>query len=179
MVSIGILVSLGTIGLLLVLSGILILRSEKRKRKNCTAVTEGNVIKYIFISNVPSPIVEYQVGGVRYQKRRKYRAVVSFERTRQGMLRDFDTLNNHIYIDENDVAHIRRGVTINQREIAEQMYPMNSKLKVLYNPQNPKQAYVEKIPPKIPPTGWAFLWTGTGIAVLGIFLSMIFRIVFS
>lgn len=172
-VSLLIFLAIGGTGLFFIIAGFLILLFEKSKKKNCTAIAEGIVVKYSFSNNTPAPIVEYEVEGIKYRKKRYFRGVV--RKTKQLSFKDLDQQNNSVYIDEKDVIHINSGVIMNLRKAAERMYPMGSALTVFYNPKKPKQAYVEKIPSKSSLLGIIYVWAGLGNIVLSIIISMLVR----
>ena len=165
--------TIGGTGLFIMITGFLILIFEKHKKKNCTATAEGVVVKYSFSNNTPAPIVEYEVEGIKYRKKRYFRGVV--RKTKQLSFKDFDQKNNSIYIDEKDVIHINSGVIMNLRKEAERMYPIGSTLTVFYSPKKPKQAYVEKIPSKSSILGIIYIWVGLGNIALSIIISMLVR----
>lgn len=158
-------------GLAFMLAGILILTLENRKKSRCTAMTTGTVVRYSFVNGTPSPVASYTVGGVSYEKKRRFRGVVE---VRTGISpKDLTGENQSCYISENDVVHIRGGAALNLRAMAERLYPLGSSIPVWYDPEKPQRAYVEKIPSKGSIVGWVFVWTGLGLAALGIFLSFV------
>lgn len=67
-------------GLLFMLAGILTLVLEKRKKGRCTAMTMGTIVRYSFANRTPSPVASYTVGGVSYEKKRRFRGVVEVRR---------------------------------------------------------------------------------------------------
>lgn len=170
-VSLMIFLAISGTGLFFIIAGFLILIFEKSKKNNCTAMTEGVVVQHSFSNNTPAPIVEYNVAGINYRKKRYFRGVITT--TRQLSMKDLNPQNNSIYIDEKDVVHIHRGVIMNLRKEAERMYPIGSTLTVFYNPKKPRQAYVEKIPCKSSALGIIYLWVGLGCTVLGIIISLL------
>lgn len=157
------------IGLIITTIGFLILFLEKRKMKNCIAVTEGKVVKYRFIDGIPFPIVEYNVGGRKYKERKHYKGSVTVT---SGI---FNT-EAIAYVDDNDVLHIRRGAFSNLRKVAQELYPMGTYLKVFYNPQKPKQCYVDEIHDDSSSVKNVFKWMGFGFIVLGIIIIMLINV---
>ena len=87
--------------------------------------------------------------------------------------KDLTGENQSCYISENDVVHIRGGAALNLRAMAERLYPLGSSIPVWYDPEKPQRAYVEKLPVKGSIVGWVFVWTGLGLAALGILLSFV------
>ena len=67
-------------GLLFILAGILVLVMEKRRKGRCTAMTMGTVVRYSYVNGTPSPVAAYRVGGVSYEKKRRFRGVVEVRR---------------------------------------------------------------------------------------------------
>lgn len=158
-------------GLIIMLAGLLLFVLEKRKKSRCTAMTMGTVVRYSFVNGTPSPVAAYTVGGVSYEKKRKFRGVVQVRKNLSP--RDWTWKNQSCYISENDVIHIRGGAVLNLRAMAESLYPMGSSIPVWYDPEKPRRAYVEKIPVKGPIVGWVFVWTGLGYVALGTILSFV------
>jgi len=164
-VSLLMLAVLGGAGGVLAALGIVLLALEKRKRRACIAKTQGRVVRYYFLNDAPSPVVEYEADGKIYRAKRRFRAVV---KTQRIMLpSDFGPHSSGLFIDENDVVHIRTGAILNLRELAEKQYPLGSSLEVLYDPKRPKRAYVEKIPLKLPLTVPILIGAGVGLVGLG------------
>lgn len=159
---------MGGTGLLLALAGILIFIFEKRKKDRCTAVTTGTVTRYSFINGAPSPVVSYTVGGTAYERKRKFRGVVTVRTSFSPG--DLKGKNQSCYISENDVVHIRAGSVLNLRSMAESLYPPGSSLPVWYDPDKPGRSYAEKIPEKSSIVGWVFFWVGLGFTAIGVFL---------
>lgn len=158
-------------GLLFILAGILVLVLEKRKKSRCTAMTMGTVVRYSYVNGTPSPVAAYRIGGVSYEKKRRFRGVVEVRRNLSP--KDWTEENQSCYISENDVLHIRGGAVLNLRAMAESLYPMGSSIPVWYDPEKPQRAYVEKVPVKGSIVGWVFVWVGLGFAALGVFLSLV------
>ena len=107
---------IGGIGMIFLLSGAAVLALEKRKKGRCIAVTEGKIVKYNHRGQVPQPVVEYQVGGVLFRKTRRFRGVVTIQKS--GLLNGFDG-EGKVTIDEKDIVHIRRGAFLNWRNLVE------------------------------------------------------------
>ncbi len=151
-------------GLLLLAVGIVIFVLEKKKKESCTERTDGTVVDYRFTNGVPCPVAEYTVNGISYRKKKSFRGIISVQ-TPGG------NGKNQVYVDKNDVVHIRRGAFINMRRFAQELYPLGSFLAVWYDPANPRRAYVGKIPEKRTVTGIVFLWSGIGLVLLGLCVS--------
>ena len=158
-------------GLLFMLAGILTLVLEKRKKGRCTAMTMGTIVRYSFANRTPSPVASYTVGGVSYEKKRRFRGVVEVRRKLSP--KDWTEESQSCYISENDVLHIRGGAALNLRAMAESLYPMGSSIPVWYDPEKPRRAYVERVPAKGSIVGWVFIWVGLGLAALGTLMSFV------
>lgn len=167
------LIILGSLGIILVIIGILIFSSNKKRRQACSQQVEGKVIKYCYPGNQSvGPIAEYYVDGKKYKARKKYRYFTNkVIRRNPG---DIDMGNTSICVDENDVFHKTSGGAINYRTLAQEIWPIGSSIQVFYNPEKPKMAYLERVPKKgsiIPPV---FISVGLGILALGILITVLF-----
>ena len=49
-------------------------------------------------------------------------------------------MKSEVYEDEKGWLHVNNGAIANLRQFAEQLWPINSKMTVYYNPNNPKSA---------------------------------------
>ena len=164
----------GPMGILFFLIGLFLRVSCQRKQQNCTQMTTGEVVGYRYPNGAPAPVVEYQVEGQTYRAVRHYRGVITL--TTRNPLREWQGEGStQFYVDEKEIAHIRqRGGFANLQAVGEQVYPMGSTLDIYYNPEKPKEAFVERIPQKGSLTGLVFLWTGVGLAALGVLLYLLF-----
>lgn len=86
-----------------------------------------------------NPIVEYVVDGNRYTAKKKFRGILT---------KRISGLSVHVasgvYEDEKGWLHIKTGAIANLRELAEQLWPIGSKMTVYYNPDHPKRCYVDR-----------------------------------
>ena len=53
-------------------------------------------------------------------------------------------VKSEVYEDEKGWLHVKTGSIANLRQLAEQLWPINSKMTVYYNPNNPKKCYVDR-----------------------------------
>ena len=159
------------LGVIFIVIGLFDIFFEKNKKKSCTAVIYGQVIGYSYINDSPAPVVEYNVEGINYKKRKCFRSVITVQR---GLLNS-NPSDNTMYVDDNDVLHINRGCIVNFRPLVEKLYPMGSILKVYYNPKKPKQAYVERIPKKSSIFGILFFSCGFIIILIGNIIMMLVK----
>ncbi len=157
---------LGGIGIIFLMSSMFIANAYKKKIKRCSEKVLGKVINYSFLSEGFSPIIEYYVDGKVYKKKKRFRGVVT--------IRKPHVLNREksAYVSENDWLHISTGTITNYREIAENLYPLNSELPVFYNPLKPKEAFIERILQK--PSICAIVFAGTGAVFVLVGILMYF-----
>ena len=134
------LITVGGIGIILSFSGLLINIIVKRKNKLCTKQTEGVVIKYGFSgAERMYPIVQYFVDGTCYEAKKKFRGI-KIKKISGAPI----SAHSESYEDEKGWLHVKIGPIANLREIAEQLWPINSKMTVYYNPNNPKKSYIDR-----------------------------------
>lgn len=155
----------GGIGVLLVISALLISFITEKRNRSCTEVTSGTVIKYRYLGdgNI-SPVVSYRAMGSVYTKRKKFNSI------RTVGIKGFPLhIEEDAYEDEKGNLHVKTGPVANMKKLAETLWPMGSSMKVYYNPDNPKVAYVDR-PLKNRFVITAFLLTGLFIILLSVVL---------
>ena len=158
-------ISLAIPGLIVLAISIPFFSREKRIAAKCTGTTYGRVIGYVIRggdNNVSvAPKVEFSVEGVKYKAYRHYRGVVSVSRTSYNP----DSIagqQDSFWISDRDVFHANiKGAFHNYKAIGEASWPLGTELPVVYNPDKPKQAFVEKVVTinKV----WAFVLMGVGL----------------
>ena len=130
----------GGIGLILIISGILMNMVSKRHNKQCTKSVEGYVVAYSFPGESRMyPIVEYAVDGVTYKTKKKYKGIKSIKASGIPL-----PVKSKAYEDKKGYLHIKSGAIVNVRQMAEKLWPINSKMIVYYNPDNPKICFVDR-----------------------------------
>ena len=117
-----------------------------------------------------NPIVEYVVDGNRYTAKKKFRGILT---------KRISGLSVHVasgvYEDEKGWLHIKTGAIANLRELAEQLWPIGSKMTVYYNPDHPKRCYVDR--PVLGSTIAAvFIVTGLIILILSVLLFVLIQL---
>ena len=134
------LITVGGLGVILALSGVIINLIAKKQNKSCTKQTEGIVIQYGFPGDGRMhPIVEYVVNGTYYKAKKKFRGV------KRIRISGFPiNVQSNAYEDEKSWLHIKIGPIANLHQLAEQLWPIGSKMTVYYNPNNPKKCYVDR-----------------------------------
>ena len=134
------LITIGSLGIILALSGVIINIVTKKQSKSCTKQTEGIVIKYRFSGEGRMcPIVEYFVDGACYKTRKKFRGVKTKKISGAPL-----QVQSKAYEDEQGWLHVKFGPIVNLHQLAEQLWPIDSKMTVYYNPNNPKKCYVDR-----------------------------------
>jgi len=160
------LLSIGGVGLLFITIGLIIVIAQKKKTKRCTKITTGYVKRNRYRGKgIIFPMVEYQVENKIYTVARKYRGYVS--KINLGIPEGVDK-EIGAYISSNDVVHTYHCGYMN---IANKLWPIGTEMKVYYNPNKPKEAFVEKIPTRIPLLTVVYFWVGLGMIAFG-FLMM-------
>lgn len=140
----------GIPGIILLLIGVLIGIFGRKKRKHCTAKTVGTVYGYRYSggsgAGSVAPRAEFDVGGKTYKAYRHYKGVVA---TKKKIVPHPDCIlgqQDSFWISEKDWFHINtKGVSTNYKKMGESVWPIGSEVEVIYDPDKPKHAYVEKV----------------------------------
>lgn len=163
-------ISVAGAGLLTALLSLLFFMRAKMLKERCTARAAGTVIGHRFNRTNESgvsfaPVVEFMVNGRIYKARRHYRGLAVKRIT------GADAQQESFYISEKDVFHLNiAGNAHNYRMMAEEAWPLGSELPVLYDPQKPKRAFVEKVVTASGTVGIVLLCIGAGLILLaGVF----------
>lgn len=134
------LMTVGGLGVILVLLGVTFNIIVKRQNQLCTKQTDGSVKQYGFPGNGRVyPIVEYFVNGTCYKTKKKFRGIKTTQISGVPV-----PVKSEVYEDEKGWLHVKTGFIANLRQLAEQLWPINSKMTVYYNPNNPKKCYVDR-----------------------------------
>lgn len=139
----------GAVGLLIILMSIPFFAHRKNLKKNCTAEAMGTVVKYRYSGGSGrvsvAPKVEFDVDGKTYKAYRHYKGVSSVQKKTIDP-KKFLGQQDYFYIGNNDIFYINTaGVMHDYKKLGEQVWPIGTKLPVKYNPNKPKQAFVEKV----------------------------------
>lgn len=164
-------------GIIFMIISIPFFMNNKKLKKNCTATTTGKVIKYRFSgksgAHSIAPVVEFVVDGKKYKAYRHYKAVSSVSRSAVG-IDEITGKKDAFYISDNDVFHINTvGSFHNYKKLGEEKWPIGSELNVVYNPNKPKQAFVEKVVTIGNIAGIVLLSCGALFILLGILFDII------
>ena len=162
-------IAVGGTGVFFALLSILFFTHEKRVVKRCSAKTMGNVIDYkrSFGSSETTiaPVAEFYVDGIQYTAYRHYRGVVASKKVTSADKPE--TLTSSFYISDNDWFHkFQNGPVADYGMQARKKWPLGSELPVVYNPNKPEQAYVEKVVVKTKIAGIVLLSVGAVIALI-------------
>lgn len=161
----------GGMGVLFIFSGVMITIVTKKQMKQCTKKVEGTVVQYRFPGGGSmNPIVEYVVDGNYYKAKKKFRGILT---------KRISGLSVHVqsgaYEDEKGWLHLKIGSVANLRQLAEQLWPIGSKMSVYYNPNHPKRCYVDR-----PVLGSAvsavFIVTGLIMLILSVLLFVLIQL---
>ena len=147
----------GGLGVILVLLGVTFNIIVKRQNKLCTKKTDGIIKQYGFPGNGRVyPIVEYFVNGTCYKAKKKFRGIKTTQLSGVPV-----PMKSEVYEDEKGWLHVKTGAIANLHQLAEQLWPINSKMTVYYNPNNPKKCYIDR-PISKRFTSMMFIIMGTG-----------------
>jgi len=167
------------VGLLTALVSVPFFTRARALKKNCTATTTGKVIKYKIgggdNGRSVAPVVEYFVNGKKYKAYRHYRGVVAVKKITPKISELFGQ-NDSFYISGNDKFHFNAiGAYHNYRAIGERVWPKGSELPVVYNPEKPKQGFVEKVVVISDIVGIILAGMGAGLIFLSALILMLLR----
>ena len=134
------LMTVGGLGVILVLLGVTFNIIVKRQNQLCTKQTDGIVKQYGFPGNGRVyPIVEYFVNGTCYKTKKIFCGIKTTQISGVPV-----PVKSEVYEDEKGWLHVKTGSIANLRQLVEQLWPINSKMTVYYNPNNPKKCYVDR-----------------------------------
>ena len=138
------------------------LSKNRRIKRLSTEQTHGEVISYSF-NNTLAPIVEYEVNGEKFKNRLKYTAVIQTSST-------FGPVKSELKGDLLDTKlRIKGNTRVSVNTIMKDAFPLGSEMNVYYNPDRPKDSYVER---------YAKSYTGTIFIVAGILMVLALVILF-
>ena len=184
--------SIGGAGILTALLSIPFFRRAGKLRRHCCARTEGTVIRYHYQpkqSGGPSiaPVAAFQVDGVGYTARLHYKSAATVSKSAIFFRNDADPktciavrkdifyarLEHHPQSME-EMAHIMgtdecifvRHHPRSMEEMARETWQPGSKLPVVYDPDDPRCAYIDHVVSKASVAGITLLCVGAGLAGL-------------
>lgn len=124
---------------------------KKKLPEKCSAHTEGRVIQYSSVSygGIHIPLVEYTAGGNKYK--------IAGPKFSSAVVTKFSTpfssraaqIETNITSREELPKKLRVKIRVNSLaggyiSPLRQIYPLDSTVDVYYNPQNPKEAFVQR-----------------------------------
>ena len=132
------LMTVGGLGVILVLLGVTFNIIVKRQNQLCTKQTDGIVKQYGFPGNGRVyPIVEYFVNGTCYKTKKIFCGIKTTQISGVPV-----PVKSEVYEDEKGWLHVKTGSIANLRQLAEQLWPINSNMTDYYNPNTQKKCYV-------------------------------------
>lgn len=132
--------TVGGPGVIMILSGVISRHYMKKRNNACTEQVDGIVKKHVFPGNGRMyPIVEYCVNGTYYKTEKKF---YGFKTVRASGLPVH--VQEDAYEDEKGWLCVKMGPIANLRQLAEQLWPIGSKMTVFYDPNKPKKCYVDR-----------------------------------
>ena len=168
-------ISIAGAGIIFCIIAILFFAREKTLINNCTCRTTGKIVKYrrggANRATWISPMVEFTIGGKTYHAFRHYKATKVIITNEPHM--DVESGKYlQCYVDDKDVFH--RQICHNPgavKKSVEEIWPIGSDMTVIYNPQKPSQAFVDKVVSISNIAGIVFVSCGAGFIALGILLA--------
>lgn len=149
-------------------------------RKKCDSETIGKIVDYkikklgdgkFYIS----PIAEFYADGNIYTAYRHYKGIAN--KIKVYNVKNNEYSSDSIYVSDNDIFYVNKnGNRHNFRELAYKKWPIDSEMKVFYNPKNPKQAFAEKIVTSSIVVGIVLLCVGLGIMIVSGAAALLFLI---
>ena len=134
------LMTVGGLGVILVLLGVTFNIIVKRQNQLCTKQTDGIVKQYGFPGNGRVyPIVEYFVNGTCYKTKKIFCGIKTTQISGVPV-----PVKSEVYEDEKGWLHIQRGAIADLRLLAETLWPMGSQMTVYYDPNDSKRSYVDR-----------------------------------
>lgn len=142
-------IAVGGAGILMMLFSLFFFLREKRIQKACTQQTVGTVIQYRYGGGTNgksiAPVVTYEVGNRTYKAYRHYKGVASARKQTPNPNTCLGQ-KDCCWVSDREIFHIHTtGVYHHYAALARETWPLGSQLPVVYNPKNPKQAFVEKV----------------------------------
>lgn len=132
----------GVLCIVFLILGLYFSFSDKRIKESSTHEINGTVIKYS-AQNTRAPVVAYEVEGKTYKKALNYTYMVSVGTP-------FSKVKSQLTSDIMDpVLRIKYNSNVAIYSVMKERFPIGSTMKVFYNPDNPKIAYVERYAPRL------------------------------
>ncbi|MEE3488887.1 MAG: hypothetical protein VZT48_12375 [Bulleidia sp.] len=150
----------GTVGIILIIIGMLLRKKAEQWNASCTDMVKGKVTRYCFTNEDEMfPVIQFMVNGQIYETRKEFEGyhVVNSPFVKKA----------EAYEDERGVFHLKEGVVTDTGRLAEELWPLGSEMDVYYNPENPDINYAER-PVRKNFTASLLIAIGAGVIVMGI-----------
>ncbi|CDE33589.1 MAG: DUF3592 domain-containing protein [Ruminococcus sp.] len=172
-------IAVGGAGILMMLFSLFFFLREKRIQKACTQQTVGTVIQYRYGGGTNgksiAPVVTYEVGNRTYKAYRHYKGVASARKQTPNPNTCLGQ-KDCCWVSDREIFHIHTtGVYHHYAALARETWPLGSQLPVVYNPKNPKQAFVEKVVVCSKLVGIVLLCCGGGLVLIAGIAYVLFR----
>lgn len=162
--------AIGGAGILTALLSIPFFRHTGMLRRKCSARTTGTVVRYRLQRRGSgcgasiAPVVEFQTADETYTAYRHYKGIAV---SKKVVPISNGTAGETRIAVRNDVFHIQQTGTVHSLEAAAgELWRLGSTLPVVYDPKNPKRAYVEHVVSTAGVAGVVLLCVGVGLLVL-------------
>lgn len=144
--------------------GIWLYLKERRIKKNSINHILGEVVNYSY-NQSRAPVVEYEVNGKNYKTALRYSVVITTSSTFKPIKSKVkgDILDTKLRIRNNSAASINMTM--------QEAFPLGSYMNVYYNPDKPKESFVERFAPSY--IGLVFMFASI-IPLCGIVLITLF-----
>lgn len=144
--------------------GIWLYLKERRIKKNSINHILGEVVNYSY-NQSRAPVVEYEVNGKNYKTALRYSVVITTSSTFKPIKSKVkgDILDTKLRIRNNSAAYINMTM--------QEAFPLGSYMNVYYNPDKPKESFVERFAPSY--IGLVFMFASI-IPLCGIVLITLF-----
>lgn len=144
--------------------GIWLYLKERRIKKNSINHILGEVVNYSY-NQSRAPVVEYEVNGKNYKTALRYSVVITTSSTFKPIKSKVkgDILDTKLRIKNNSAVSINMTM--------QEAFPLGSYMNVYYNPDKPKESFVERFAPSY--IGLVFMFASI-IPLCGIVLITLF-----
>lgn len=128
---------LGSVTIILLIIGLYYYRKDQSIKNNSREKTKGTVIKYALHMS-RAPVVEYWVDHESYEKSLTYSYITHLSHP-------FMSVKSQTKGDLLDtVLRVRQNSSVSVNTLMYDRFPIGSQMTVYYNPENPKEAFVER-----------------------------------
>ena len=119
---------------MLLLAAILLRGRVRSRTARCSAMADGRVVRYAFPGrDRMAPVIAFEAEGETYLCQKQFNG---YKVTRTPLPKKAEA-----WEDERGYLHIARGPGANLKGLAQQLWPLESRLRVYYDPRNPRVNY--------------------------------------